>query len=92
VVGFNDMPFIDKLSPPLTTVRIPHYELGAEAARLLLEQLNEPHRHPRSILLPLTLVVRESTAPPKDAAPSRRQPRRAANGRRGGVQPQASRL
>jgi len=62
VVGFNDMPFIDKLSPPLTTVRIPHYELGAEAARLLLADLREPRRHPRTVLLPLTLTVRSSTA------------------------------
>ncbi len=42
VVGFNDMPFMDKVSPPLTTVRIPHYEIGAEAARLLLEVLIRP--------------------------------------------------
>ncbi len=66
VVGFNDMPFIDKVSPPLTTVRIPHYELGAEAARLLLADLHEPTRHSRSVLLPLSLVVRQSTAPPKE--------------------------
>jgi LacI family transcriptional regulator len=65
VVGFNDTPFMDKLSPPLTTVRIPHYELGAEAARLLLTEIQEPDRHPRSVLLPLTLVVRGSTAPPR---------------------------
>ena len=65
VVGFNDIPLMDKLRPPLTTVRIPHYEIGAEAARLLLEDLQEPRRHPRSILLPLTLVVRGSTAPPR---------------------------
>jgi LacI family transcriptional regulator len=63
VVGFNDMPFMDKVSPPMTTVRIPHYEIGAEAARLLLEVLNDPDRHPRSLLLPLTLVVRSSTGP-----------------------------
>jgi LacI family transcriptional regulator len=24
VMGFNDMPFIDRLRPPLTTVRFPH--------------------------------------------------------------------
>lgn len=67
VVGFNDTPFMDKLSPPLTTVRIPHYELGAEAARLLLNGLKEPGRHPRSVVLPLQLVVRSSTAPPHRA-------------------------
>ncbi|AWS44341.1 LacI family DNA-binding transcriptional regulator [Streptosporangium sp. 'caverna'] len=65
VVGFNDMPFVDKLSPPLTTVRIPHYEVGAEAAHLLLERLRAPSRSARSILLPLTLVNRKSTAPPR---------------------------
>jgi LacI family transcriptional regulator len=63
VVGFNDMPFMDKVSPPMTTVRIPHYEIGAEAARLLLEVLEDPKRHPRSLLLPLTLVKRASTGP-----------------------------
>ncbi|MDP9842433.1 LacI family DNA-binding transcriptional regulator [Streptosporangium lutulentum] len=65
VVGFNDMPFVDKLSPPLTTVRIPHYEVGAEAAHLLLERLRAPNRPARSVLLPLTLVNRQSTAPPR---------------------------
>jgi LacI family transcriptional regulator len=65
VVGFNGMAFIDKVTPPLTTVQIPHYELGAEAARLLLADLREPGRHPRSLLLPLKLVIRQSTAPPK---------------------------
>jgi LacI family transcriptional regulator len=64
VVGFNDMPIIDKLRPPLTSVRVPHYEVGAEAARMLLEGLADPQRHPRSVLLPLTLAVRQSTAPP----------------------------
>ena len=63
VIGFNDMPFMDKVSPPMTTVRIPHYEIGAEAARLLLEVLEDPTRHPRSLLLPLTLVKRASTGP-----------------------------
>ena len=64
VVGFNEMPFLDKMRPPLTTVSIPHYEIGFEAGRLLLDSIDEPHRHPRSILLPASLVVRQSTGPP----------------------------
>lgn len=64
VVGFNDMPFLDKLAPPLTTVAIPHQQIGAEAARLLLDAISEPNRPARSVLLPLSLVVRGSTAPP----------------------------
>jgi LacI family transcriptional regulator len=65
VVGFNDMPFLDKLRPPLTTVRIPHHQIGVEAARMLLEAIDEPDRPARSVLLPLALVVRGSTAAPR---------------------------
>jgi LacI family transcriptional regulator len=64
VVGFNDMPFLDKLRPPLTSVSIRHQQIGAEAARLLLDSLADPDRPARSVLLPLSLVVRGSTAPP----------------------------
>jgi LacI family transcriptional regulator len=63
VVGFNEMPFLDKMRPPLTTVSVPHYEIGAEAARMLLELIDEPDRGARSVLLSTSLVVRQSTAP-----------------------------
>jgi Transcriptional regulators len=65
VIGFNDIPFLDKLRPPLTTVAIPHHELGAEAAHMLLDCINQPDRYPRSLLLPVSLVVRGSTASPR---------------------------
>lgn len=65
VIGFNDMPFLDKLRPPLTTIAIPHHQLGTEAARLLLDTVAEPGRAARSVLLPPSLVVRGSTAPPR---------------------------
>jgi hypothetical protein len=63
IVGFNDIPFVDKLRPPLTTVRIPHYEIGLRAAELILERLRDPTAHPNTVLLPPELVVRGSTAP-----------------------------
>jgi LacI family transcriptional regulator len=63
VVGFNDMPFIDRLRPPLTTVRFPHYQVGTEAAQLLLERIGG-HGGPVKILyLAPEFVVRGSTAP-----------------------------
>lgn len=62
VVGFNDMPFLDKMRPPLTTIGVPHHQVGVEAARMLLESINEPDRPPRSVLLPVSLVIRGSTA------------------------------
>src|SRR3954447_5106717 len=39
VVGFNDIAWADRFVPPLTTVRLPHYDLGVAAADLLLERL-----------------------------------------------------
>jgi LacI family transcriptional regulator len=64
VVGFNDMPFVDKLRPALTTVHIPQHDLGAEAARLLLAQMRHFRREERSVLMPVRLAVRQSTGPP----------------------------
>ena len=55
------MPFVDRFRPPLTTVRVPHYELGATAAQLMLEQLQGTDAPPRQLLLAPELVVRGST-------------------------------
>lgn len=61
VVGFNDMPFVDRLHPPLTTVRFPHYQVGKEAAHLLLERI-AGHGGPVKILyLAPEFIVRGST-------------------------------
>lgn len=65
VTGFNDMPFVDKLKPPLTTVRIPLYQMGAQAARTLLARLEERNAPLEQITLRPELVVRGSTAPPR---------------------------
>jgi LacI family transcriptional regulator len=65
VVGFNDMPFIDRLRPPLTSVRVPQREIGKVAADLLLEQLGGADSGAAEILLEPTLMVRGSTAPPR---------------------------
>jgi len=63
VVGFNDMPFIDMLRPPLTTVAFSHYQVGTEAAQLLLERLNGGPGPVKVLYLPPHLIVRGSTAP-----------------------------
>ena len=64
VVGFNDMPFIDRLRPPLTSVRVPQREIGWVAAELLIQQLGRRPFGPREILVEPQLIVRESTAAP----------------------------
>jgi LacI family transcriptional regulator len=65
IVGFNDMPFLDKLRPPLTTIGLPHYEVGAEAARMLLSRIENPAKKLQAVRLPVTLVTRGSTASPR---------------------------
>jgi LacI family transcriptional regulator, galactose operon repressor len=65
VVGFNDMPFADKFNPPLTTIHLPLYDLGAQAAGLLLERIQSEASPARTLFLETTLVVRGSTAPPR---------------------------
>src|ERR671924_478720 len=62
VIGFNDMPFAARFKPPLTTIHIPHYEIGKAAAELMLERLQDGDSPPREIRLQPSLVVRGSTA------------------------------
>jgi LacI family transcriptional regulator len=64
VVGFNDMPFADRFTPPLTTIHFSPYDVGREAAQLLISQIEGGGTAPRTLVLPTRLVVRGSTAPP----------------------------
>ena len=67
VTGFNDMPFVDRFSPPLTSLHIPHDELGVQAANLLLAEIRDSDAPRTTIRLDPVLVVRGSTAAPKTA-------------------------
>jgi LacI family transcriptional regulator len=64
VVGYNDMPFAGDFQPPMTTVRVPQFDIGAQAARMLLEQIESGETTAVRVMLPVKLVVRGSTAPP----------------------------
>jgi LacI family transcriptional regulator len=63
IVGYNDIAFMDRITPPLTTICIPKHDLGVHAARLLLERLRSPDAPLHSVVLPVKLVVRGSTGP-----------------------------
>lgn len=65
VTGFNDMPFVDRICPALTTVRIRHAEMGRQAAALLLAEMADPTSPRQDVRLLPELVVRASTAPPR---------------------------
>lgn len=61
IATFDDYPFSPYTSPPLTSLRIDTFELGAAAARLLMERIDHPEGEPRSRLLQPEMIVREST-------------------------------
>jgi len=63
VTGHNDMPLVDMVQPPLTTIRISHDLIGREGARLLLERIARPDMPPVQIRTPPELILRASTAP-----------------------------
>lgn len=66
VMGFDDQRFIaDALRPALTTVRLPHYEMGAWAAQRVLDRIHGAVTGPAQVeKIPCPLVVRRSVGPP----------------------------
>lgn len=66
VVGFDDQRFIaDALRPGLTTVRLPHHDLGAWAAKRVIDRIHgDETGAPQVQKIPCPLVVRASVAPP----------------------------
>lgn len=65
VTGFNDVSFMDRVEPPMTTVRIPLTQMGALAAETLLDWVAAPEQRSHAqTLLPVEFVARGTTAPP----------------------------
>lgn len=62
LVGHNDMPLVDLIAPPLTTVRVAVDQMSRQAAQLFLDHLKTPEQAPSMRVLTPQLVVRGSTA------------------------------
>jgi LacI family transcriptional regulator len=64
IVSTDDLPWATAFRPRLTTVRQPVREMGLEAIRLLVDRITRPSDEPaRRLVLPPTLIVRDSCAP-----------------------------
>ncbi len=81
VVGFDDIPEASYVGPPLTTIIQPLRDMGRAGVRRLAELVRDPSEPAMRMVLPTTLIVRGTTAPP---------PEPAVRGRRGTVTPAAS--
>ena len=60
LVTCDDYPWMDSFAPRLTTIDLPKRELGAAAARLLVDRLAKPRGKARTVRLKNALRVRES--------------------------------
>jgi LacI family transcriptional regulator, repressor for deo operon, udp, cdd, tsx, nupC, and nupG len=70
IVGFDDLNMAAFYNPPLTTVHIPRHDIGRRAAAELIELL-AGRAVTREAVLPTRLMIRESTAPPRDKRSTR---------------------
>lgn len=61
LTGHNDMPLLDQPSPPLSSVRIQHCEMGPRATRLLLDALRGDAGGASTVVPRPELIVRGST-------------------------------
>jgi LacI family transcriptional regulator len=68
LIGYNDIPLVSALSPPLTTISLPSLEVGREIGELVLRTIADPNAPAEPpTMLSAKLLVRGSTAPPATA-------------------------
>jgi len=65
LVGVDDVQLADLVGPPVTVIARDVAKSGQEAARLILERLQDPDRPPRRLMLESHLLLRQSTAAPR---------------------------
>ena len=68
IIGFDDLDLGPLLDPPFTVIDRPTIAQGEAAGRLMLERLSDPRRPRQSLVMPVALVRRASTAAPAGRA------------------------
>jgi LacI family repressor for deo operon, udp, cdd, tsx, nupC, and nupG len=64
IIGFDDIDFAEQFLPPLTSIRQDRLIMGETASKMLMARILNPHddHTDDTAILPISLVVRESTA------------------------------
>lgn len=65
LISIDDIDVVQYITPLLTTIHIPIEEMGKTAAKILIDRIEGGHRLPMKILLPFSLVWRETCAEPR---------------------------
>ncbi|WP_410772151.1 LacI family DNA-binding transcriptional regulator [Fontibacillus sp. BL9] len=61
IIGFDDIPLSSLLTPSLTTIRQPAYDMGRAAARLLIQLIENEKTDQTTIQMPVTFTERDTT-------------------------------
>ena len=63
IVGFSNEPFSEVVTPSISTIKQPGFEMGKKAAELIIEEIQSVNKNKRSqtILMPTQLIVRDSS-------------------------------
>lgn len=62
VIGFDNDPIASVITPTLTTIAVPAFDIGKISCELLLKHIKKSNFHSEEIILPGKLIVRESTS------------------------------
>lgn len=62
IMGFDNIEFAQFVTPSLTTVSQPGYQLGESAFKLLLEKMEDINTISKEIVFPHEIVIRDSTS------------------------------
>lgn len=60
IVGFDDLPVVNLIDPPLTTIRVERQQLGARAVRGLIDRVALPDTAPETVEIACQLIERKS--------------------------------
>lgn len=66
LLGFEDIPMAEFFKVPISVIKQQPYEIGSEAARMLMNKLNNPRAVNTRLLVPCSLVKRSSCAAPNN--------------------------
>ena len=63
IVGFSNEPFSELVTPSISTIKQPGYEMGQKAAQLIIKQINAKtgKMNFETIVMPTELIVRDSS-------------------------------
>jgi DNA-binding LacI/PurR family transcriptional regulator len=65
ILGFDDIPAASNSDPPLSTIKQPAHAMVQTAIEALIRRMDGQQEPPSTIIMPTTLIERQSCASPK---------------------------